>query len=130
MGAEAATPSPYWREVTALRQLGRHGRPLSAGVELIVFRNINNDQALEEYTMDQPLAEWLRSTVRDPRRQDGFRYLARAQEGDDPAEHLLRGVKRVSREHGGPGNVFRPVRAGQIPEATGPRATNLSLIHI
>ena len=78
VGAGPATPSPYWREVTALRRLGRHRRPLSAGVELIVFRNINNDQALEEYTMDQPLAEWLRSTVRDPRRQDGFRYLARA----------------------------------------------------
>ena len=77
VGAEAATPSPYWREVTALRQLRRHRRRLSAGVELIVFSNSNKEQVLDEHAMDQPLAEWLRSTVRGSR-TGGFRYLARA----------------------------------------------------
>jgi hypothetical protein len=77
VGAGAATPSPYWREVTALRQLRRHSRRLSAGVELIVFSNSNKEQVLDEHAMEQPLAEWLRSTVRGSR-TGGFRYLARA----------------------------------------------------
>ncbi len=76
--AEAATRPAYWREVTALRQLRNHPRRLTAGVELIVFSNSNKEQVLDEHALEQPLAEWLRSTVRDPLRRDGFRYLGRA----------------------------------------------------
>ncbi len=78
VGTGQSTPLSYWREVTALRQLRSHPRRLSAGVELIVFSNSNREQVLDEHAMEQPLAEWLRTTVRDPRRRDGFRYLVRA----------------------------------------------------
>lgn len=78
VGAGSVTPTKYWREVAALRHLRNHPRRLTAGVELIVFSNSNKEQVLDEHAMDQPLAEWLRSTIRDPQRRDGFRYLARA----------------------------------------------------
>ncbi|MFN2495839.1 MAG: hypothetical protein ABR608_08015 [Pseudonocardiaceae bacterium] len=78
VGAQPTETSSYWREVTALRHLRNHPRRLSAGVQLIVFSNSNKEQVLDEHAMDQPLAEWLRSTVRDPQRRLGFRYLVRA----------------------------------------------------
>ncbi|MGH3978169.1 MAG: hypothetical protein ACRDRZ_04070 [Pseudonocardiaceae bacterium] len=78
VSVELAKPPPYWREVSALRHLRSHPRRLSAGVQLIVFSNSNKEQVLDEHAMDQPLAEWLRSTVRDPQRGLGFRYLVRA----------------------------------------------------
>lgn len=79
VGPAQATPLPSWqRELTALRHLRNHPRRLSAGVQLIVFSNSNKEQVLDEHAMDQPLAEWLRSTVRDSQRRRGFRYLVRA----------------------------------------------------
>ncbi|MGH3936754.1 MAG: hypothetical protein ACRDS1_17530, partial [Pseudonocardiaceae bacterium] len=92
MSASATKPPPYWREVTALRHLRSHSQRLSAGVELIVFSNSNKVQVLDEHAMDQPLAEWLRSTVRDPQRRLGFRYLVRAHRIKD-----VSGVAMLSR---------------------------------
>lgn len=69
---------PYAREVTALRRLRRHEERLRAGVELYVFSNSNREQSLAVHSLEQPLAEWLRATMRDARAAEGFRYLARA----------------------------------------------------
>lgn len=78
VGTGSGERPPYWREVTALRQLRRYPHRLCAGVQLIVFSNSNREQVFEEHSLDQPLAEWLRSTLRDPGRRDGYRYLVRA----------------------------------------------------
>ncbi|MGH3842684.1 MAG: hypothetical protein ACRDS0_14750 [Pseudonocardiaceae bacterium] len=76
--AGTAKPQPYWREVTALRHLRGHPRRLTAGVQLIVFSNSNKEQVLDEHVMEQPLAEWLRSTAHNRQRDLGYRYLVRA----------------------------------------------------
>lgn len=92
---------PYWREVMALRHLRRHPRRLTAGVQLIVFSNSNKEQALDEHPMEQPLAEWLRSTVRDPHRTHGRRYLVRAHQTKNVpgtamlARHAFRSPQQV-----------------------------------
>ncbi|MEU7002682.1 hypothetical protein [Nonomuraea sp. NPDC046570] len=65
------------REVVALRALREHSRPLIAGVELLVFNNNNRGQSLEVHSLDQPLAEWLRLTLR-PANRKGFAFLVRA----------------------------------------------------
>jgi len=78
VGAKTAKPGPYWREVAALRHLRRHPRRLAAGVQLIVFSNSNKEQVLDEHSMDQPLAEWLRNTAGNPQCQLGHKYLVRA----------------------------------------------------
>ncbi|MGH3939349.1 MAG: hypothetical protein ACRDTG_12075 [Pseudonocardiaceae bacterium] len=78
LGAGAAKPPPYWREDTALRHLRSYPHRLTEGVQLIVFSNSNKKQVLDEHAMDQPLAEWLRSTAHNRQRRFGYRYLIRA----------------------------------------------------
>ncbi|MGH3898029.1 MAG: hypothetical protein ACRDTA_07175 [Pseudonocardiaceae bacterium] len=78
VGAGTTKPPPYWREVTALRHLRGHSRRLTAGVQLIVFSNSNKEQVLDEHVMEQPLAEWLRSTFHNRQRDRGYQYLVRA----------------------------------------------------
>ncbi|MGH3931623.1 MAG: hypothetical protein ACRDTF_16815, partial [Pseudonocardiaceae bacterium] len=78
VGAGTAKPPPYWREVAALRHLRGHSRRLTAGVQLIVFSNSNKEQVLDEHVMEQPLAEWLRSTFHNRQRDRGYQYLVRA----------------------------------------------------
>ncbi|HEU0086206.1 MAG TPA: hypothetical protein VFQ77_00885 [Pseudonocardiaceae bacterium] len=101
VGTASTKPPPYWREVTALRHLRNHPRRLTAGVQLIVFSNSNKEQVLVEYVMDQPLAEWLRSTIRDPQRVRGRRYLVRAHRTKDIpgtallAHHVFRAPQQV-----------------------------------
>jgi hypothetical protein len=101
MGAGTATTSAYWREVAALRHLRNHSRRLAAGVELIVFSNSNKEQVLDEHAMEQPLAEWLRSTLHDSQRRGAFRYLARAHHRKKVpgtamlARHAFRAPQRV-----------------------------------
>jgi hypothetical protein len=63
------------REVVALRALRRYGDRVIAGVDLVVFNNNNRGQSLEIHTLEQPLAEWLRHTMRDPTLRPGFRAL-------------------------------------------------------
>ncbi|MGW4365462.1 hypothetical protein ACWEKT_07435 [Nocardia takedensis] len=68
----------YSREVEALRALRTYEDPLADGVELSVFSNSNKAQSLDVYGMEQPLAEWLRSTTQSPELSAGMRYLIRA----------------------------------------------------
>ncbi|RKS78689.1 hypothetical protein BZB76_0115 [Actinomadura pelletieri DSM 43383] len=65
------------REVVALRALRVYGERLTAGVELLVFNNNNRGQSLEIHSLEQPLAEWLRSTLR-PANKKGFAFLVKA----------------------------------------------------
>ncbi len=90
VGAGTTNPLPYWREVTALRHLRGHPRRLTTGVQLIVFSNSNKEQVLDEHAMEQPLAEWLRSTAHNPQRRLGHRYLVRAHRTKEvPGSSLL-----------------------------------------
>lgn len=66
------------REVVALDALRRYGERVTAGVELLVFNNNNRGQSLEQYGLEQPLAEWLRSTSRDANHRAAFKDLLRA----------------------------------------------------
>ncbi|WP_051407580.1 hypothetical protein [Nocardia sp. CNY236] len=68
----------YSREVEALRALKSYDDRLRDGVELYVFSNSNKQQTLDVYGVDQPLAEWLRSTVHSPALKAGYKYLIRA----------------------------------------------------
>jgi hypothetical protein len=74
----AKGPGPFAREVAALRRLRGYDEGLRAGVELYVFSNSNREQVLEVHALEQPLAEWLRATMRDAQAREGFRYLVRA----------------------------------------------------
>ncbi|MGW7055125.1 hypothetical protein [Streptomyces sp. NPDC054887] len=74
-GAKPTSPKP---EAAALAALRGYEHRLTAGVELLVFSNNNQSQTLETHAVDQPLAEWLRTTVRLPARRTGFACLLRA----------------------------------------------------
>jgi hypothetical protein len=63
------------REVVALRALRGYSDRMIAGVDLVVFNNNNRGQSLDIHTLEQPLAEWLRHTIRDPVLRPGFRAL-------------------------------------------------------
>lgn len=89
LGAGTAKPPPYWREATALRDLRSYSHRLIAGVQLIVFSNSNKEQVLDEHAMDQPLAEWLRSTAHNRQRRFGYRYLVRAHRTKDISGNAL-----------------------------------------
>ncbi|WP_066890856.1 hypothetical protein [Carbonactinospora thermoautotrophica] len=60
------------REVVALDALRHYGKPLTAGVELLVFSNNNKGQTLDIHCLEQPLAEWLRRTSQQPELRQGF----------------------------------------------------------
>jgi hypothetical protein len=66
-------------EFAALKALRWWDRRVTAGVQAIQFSNSTRDMKFNVEEMDQPLAEWLRSTASDPERRLGFRYLARSQ---------------------------------------------------
>lgn len=66
------------REVVALTALRHYGERVTAGVELLVFNNNNRGQALDHYSLEQPLAEWLRHTSRNAGLRRGFTDLLRA----------------------------------------------------
>lgn len=68
----------YQHERTALLAIRRYELPLRAGVELMVFSNDNRGASLGLYGMEEPLAEWLRSTLREPALRDGWRSLIAA----------------------------------------------------
>ncbi|WP_330462109.1 MULTISPECIES: hypothetical protein [unclassified Streptomyces] len=74
-GAKPSSPQP---EVAALAALRGYEHRVAAGVELLVFTNNNQDQVLTSHAVDQPLAEWLRTTTRLPARRTGFACLLRA----------------------------------------------------
>lgn len=74
-GQKPTAPKP---EVAALAALRHYEHRVTAGVELLVFKNNNQEQALDAHAVDQPLAEWLRTTTRLPARRTGFGCLLRA----------------------------------------------------
>lgn len=75
-----ARPAGYAREreVVAIKALRHYSARLIAGVDLLVYSNNNRGQLLEPHSLEQPLAEWLRRTLREPGRRRGFAVLLRA----------------------------------------------------
>ncbi|MEU6904410.1 hypothetical protein ABZ935_03485 [Streptomyces coeruleorubidus] len=71
-------PAAPKAEVIALAALRGYEHRVTSGVELLLFKNNNQDQSLTAYALDQPLAEWLRATTRLPDRRTGFGCLLRA----------------------------------------------------
>ncbi|WP_157180450.1 hypothetical protein [Protofrankia coriariae] len=86
----------------ALRGLREHGRPLGAGVDLFVFNNDNRGASLAVHAMDQPLAEWLRRTMRASNRA-GYTALVAAHRTKELsgetrlAHHAFRQPSRILR---------------------------------
>lgn len=76
---------PPSREALALRVLREYTDVLDAGIELMVFSNNNRGQTLDVHSMSQPLAEWLRGTMRSEDRKQGFRALLQAHRTKDRA---------------------------------------------
>ncbi|OEV27502.1 hypothetical protein AN219_22700 [Streptomyces nanshensis] len=76
-----------------------YGQRITAGVELIVLSNSNKEQLLTTAELDQPIAEWLRSTRKDARSQASYNALAATQ-----------ATKQV------PGEAFLAKRAFTRPE--------------
>lgn len=66
-------------EFAALKALRWWDHRVTAGVQTLQFSNNNQDQKFQSEVIEQPLAEWLRSTLRCSDRRSGFRYLAHAQ---------------------------------------------------
>lgn len=66
------------RELVALQALRQYPRRLRAGIELMVFSNNNQDQSLLVRKLDEPLAEWLRTTMTNAALRRGFGALLRA----------------------------------------------------
>jgi hypothetical protein len=77
--ADAAKPGPYARELWVWRAVRDYGQRVTAGVELIVLSNSNQEQLLVTQELTQPVAEWLQSTTRDRDRRAGYSALATAQ---------------------------------------------------
>ncbi|MEU9157308.1 hypothetical protein AB0D59_43895 [Streptomyces sp. NPDC048417] len=75
LGAKPASPQA---DVAVLAALRGYEHRVTAGVELLVFTNNNQDQVLTSHAVDQPLAEWLRTTTRLPDRRTGFACLLRS----------------------------------------------------
>jgi hypothetical protein len=76
---KGAKKSPYARELAVLTAVRGYGRRITAPVELLVLSNSNKEQVLVTQEMSQPIAEWLRSTVRDADRRGGYAALAATQ---------------------------------------------------
>jgi hypothetical protein len=66
------------REVVALDALRHYEERVTAGVELLVFSNDNRGGSLDIFSMEQPLAEWLRLRARG----DAYGSLLRAHRSD------------------------------------------------
>ncbi|MFS0697986.1 hypothetical protein [Streptomyces nitrosporeus] len=74
-----AQPSWYARELAVLEAVRSYDQRIRAGVELIVLSNSNKEQLLRVQEMEQPVAEWLRSTTTRSDRRAGYRVLVAAQ---------------------------------------------------
>ena len=78
--AKAARPGPYAREWWAWSAVRSYSQRVTAGVELIVLSNSNQEQLLATQELSQPLAEWLRSTNQRRDRRAGYQALVATQE--------------------------------------------------
>jgi hypothetical protein len=84
---KAAKPGPYARERMVLTEVRGYSRRIEASVELLVLSNSNKEQFLRTQRLTSPIAEWLRTTVRDA---DGYRALVSSQAAKDiPGEAYL-----------------------------------------
>ncbi|KJE20030.1 hypothetical protein FF36_05694 [Frankia torreyi] len=113
----ARSAGRYEHERTALLALRRYDRRLLAGVEVLVFSNYNLSARLDIYRVDEALAEWLRSTLRDPQRRRGWRALLAAYQAPP-----VSGSRRLARDA-----FQRPWRilitaAARLTDVPGPRA--------
>ncbi|MFF1788059.1 hypothetical protein ACFVX9_16580 [Kitasatospora sp. NPDC058243] len=78
-GGLARSGGSFAPEFGALRALRHWPYRVTDGVEVLAFSNNNQDQKIRSDRAEQPLAEWLRTTLRDGGRRAGFRHLSRAQ---------------------------------------------------
>ncbi|ROQ65319.1 hypothetical protein EDD95_8186 [Streptomyces sp. CEV 2-1] len=74
-----AQPTWYARELAVLEAVRSYDQRIHAGVELIVLSNSNKEQLLRVQEMEQPIAQWLRSTTTRSDRRSGYRVLVAAQ---------------------------------------------------
>jgi hypothetical protein len=72
-------------EALALQVLREYSDSLDAGIELMIFSNNNRGQTLDIHSMGQPLAEWLRRTMRSQDQKQGFSALLQAHRTKDRA---------------------------------------------
>lgn len=92
----------YQHERTALLAIRRYEQPIRAGVELMVFSNDNRGASLGLYGLEEPLAEWLRSTLREPVFRRAWRSLIAAYE-----KPPVVGNRRLAWDaFHGPGRIF------------------------
>ncbi|RBM10025.1 hypothetical protein [Streptomyces sp. PT12] len=71
-------PSPYQREHAVLKAVRAYEHRVRAPVELMALSNSNKEQVLIVQEMEQPVAEWLRST-RNTALDAGYRALVETQ---------------------------------------------------
>ena len=76
---KAGKPGPYAHELRVLTAVRSYSRRITAGVELLVLSNSNKEQLLTTQELQQPVAEWLRSTNRDAERRAGYPALVASQ---------------------------------------------------
>ncbi|WP_406341910.1 hypothetical protein [Streptomyces sp. NBC_01578] len=78
--AMAGKPGPYARELWVMSAVRAYsGLRVRAGLELLVLSNSNKEQLLATQELSQPVAQWLRTTVRDSDRRAGYPVLLAAQ---------------------------------------------------
>lgn len=88
--AKAARPGPYARELWAWSAVRAYSQRMTAGVELIVLSNSNQEQLLATQELSQPLAEWLRSTNQHRDRHVGYQgFVATQATKNVPGEAFL-----------------------------------------
>jgi hypothetical protein len=88
--AKAARPGRYARDLWAWSAVRSYSQRITAGVELIVLSNGNQEQLLVTQELSQPLAEWLRSTNQHRDRRAGYQALVATQATKDvPGEAFL-----------------------------------------
>ncbi|MBT2207243.1 hypothetical protein [Actinomadura sp. NEAU-AAG7] len=96
--SEKQKPGPYARELWVLQAVRAYGQRITSGVELIVLSNSNKEQLLATQELSQPVAEFLRSTNKNPKRSAAYPVLVATQ-----------GTKQV------PGEAFLAKRAFTRP---------------
>lgn len=88
--AKGAKPDPFARELWVWRAVRAYVPRITAGVELMVLSNSNQEQLLATQELSQPIAVWLQSTSSDRDRRAGYPTLVATQATPKaPGEALL-----------------------------------------
>jgi hypothetical protein len=77
--AKTAKPGPYARELWVWSAVRAYSPRITAGVELIVLSNSNQEPILATQELAQPIAAWLQSTSRNRDRRGGYAALTATQ---------------------------------------------------